>query len=113
MGLPLDIGNLFCAYLLVVMGVGLLSVLSMHLIAILVVLSVRDTMKFEMLLGNWLLFCGPSLKESVVSDGIFEPLVSDLCMRGVWRPQTEALFDIRVVDRCSVIMWSHPHHCAV
>ena len=43
----------------------------------------------------------PVVKEPVVSDGsdgIFEPLVADLCVRGVWQPQTEALFDIRVVD---------------
>ena len=41
------------------------------------------------------------MKEPVVSDGsggILEPLVADLCVRGVWQPQTEALFDIRVVD---------------
>ena len=43
----------------------------------------------------------PVVKEPVVSDGsggILEPLVADLCVRGVWQPQTEALFDIRVVD---------------
>ena len=27
-----------------------------------------------------------------------DTLVADLCVRGVWEPQTEALFDIRVVD---------------
>ena len=27
-----------------------------------------------------------------------ETLVADLCIRGVWLPQAEALFDIRVVD---------------
>ena len=27
-----------------------------------------------------------------------ETLIADLCVRGVWEPQTEALFDIRVVD---------------
>jgi len=43
----------------------------------------------------------PVVREPVVSDGsdgISEPLVADLCVRGVWQPQTEALFDIRVVD---------------
>ena len=27
-----------------------------------------------------------------------DALIADLCVRGVWGPQTEALFDIRVVD---------------
>ena len=27
-----------------------------------------------------------------------ETLIADLCVRGVWLPQAEALFDIRVVD---------------
>ena len=27
-----------------------------------------------------------------------DALIADLCVRGVWEPQTEALFDIRVVD---------------
>jgi len=43
----------------------------------------------------------PVVKEPVVSDGsggIFEPLVADLCVRGVWQTHTKALFDIRVVD---------------
>ena len=47
------------------------------------------------------LMWSPVVKEPVVSDGsggILEPLVADLCVRGVWQPQTEALFDIRVVD---------------
>jgi len=41
------------------------------------------------------------VKEPVVSDssdGIFELFVTDLCVSGVRQPQTEALFDIRVVD---------------
>ena len=28
---------------------------------------------------------------------------ADLGLRGIWQPQTEALFDICVVDRCPVI----------
>jgi len=43
----------------------------------------------------------PVVKEPVVSDGsgdIFELLVADLCVCGVWQPQTEASFDIGVVD---------------
>ena len=43
----------------------------------------------------------PVVKEPVVSDGsggIFELLVADLCVRGVWQPQTKALFDIGMVD---------------
>jgi len=46
----------------------------------------------------------------VVSDGsnsIFELLVTDLCVRGVWQPQTKALFDIRVVDTDT---WSYCGH---
>ena len=31
------------------------------------------------------------------SDGA-DALIADLCVRGAWEPQTEALFDIRVVD---------------
>ena len=41
------------------------------------------------------------MKKPVVSDGsdgVSEMLVADLCVRGVWQPQTKALFDIRVVD---------------
>jgi len=36
----------------------------------------------------------PVVKDPVVSDGsggIFEP---DLCVRGVWQPQTEALYEV-------------------
>ena len=34
----------------------------------------------------------------MVFGGILEPLVADPCVRGVWQPQTKALFDIRVVN---------------
>ena len=42
----------------------------------------------------------PVVKEPVVQDGSAsaDALIADLCVRGVWGPQTEALFDIRVVD---------------
>ena len=42
----------------------------------------------------------PVVREPVVCDGSAsaDALVADLCVRGVWGPQTEALFDIRVVD---------------
>ena len=42
----------------------------------------------------------PVIKEPVVRDGSTgaDTLIADLCVRGVWEPQTEALFDIRVVD---------------
>ena len=42
----------------------------------------------------------PVVKEPVVRDGSAgaDTLITDLCVRGVWEPQTEALFDIRVVD---------------
>ena len=36
------------------------------------------------------------MKQSASSDG--GTLVADLCIRGVWVPQAEVLFDIRVVD---------------
>ena len=42
----------------------------------------------------------PVVKEPVVRDGSAgaDTLITDLCVRGVWEPQTKALFDIRVVD---------------
>ena len=42
----------------------------------------------------------PIVKEPVVCDGSAgaDTLIADLCVRGAWEPQTEALFDIRVVD---------------
>jgi len=52
----------------------------------------------------------PVLKEPVVCDGSAgnsDTLIADLCVRGVWQPQTEALFDIRVIDTDS---WSYSAH---
>ena len=42
----------------------------------------------------------PVVKEPVVHDGSAgaDALIADLCVCGVWGPQTKALFDIRVVD---------------
>ena len=42
----------------------------------------------------------PVTREPVVRDGSTgaDILIADLCVQGVWEPQTEALFDIRVVD---------------
>ena len=42
----------------------------------------------------------PVVKEPVVHDGSAgaDTLIADLCVCGLWEPQTEALFDIRVVD---------------
>ena len=42
----------------------------------------------------------PVVKEPVVCDGSAgaDTLIADLCVCGVWEPQTEALYDIRVVD---------------
>jgi len=42
----------------------------------------------------------PVMKEPIVCDNSAgaDTLIIDLCVRGVWEPQTEALFDIRVVD---------------
>ena len=53
--------NLCYVCLLAVMGVVLPSVLSMLLIAESVVLLVEGIMKFEVLLGTWLLLCGTQL----------------------------------------------------
>ena len=38
------------------------------------------------------------MKEPIVCDGSAgaDTLIADLCVRRVWKPQTEALFDIRV-----------------
>ena len=36
-----------------------------------------------------------------------DTLIADLCVRGFWEPQTEALFDIRVVDTDA---WSYRAH---
>ena len=42
------------------------------------------------------------LKEPIVRDGDIQGdnqgLVTDLAVRGIWQPQTEALFDVRVID---------------
>jgi len=42
----------------------------------------------------------PVTKEPIVcgNSAGSDTLIADLCVRGVWEPQTEALFDIRVVD---------------
>ena len=42
----------------------------------------------------------PVVKEPVLRDGSAgaDTLIADLCVRGVWEPQTKALFYIRVVD---------------
>ena len=42
----------------------------------------------------------PVVKEPIVNDGSAgaDTLIADLCVRGVWEAQTEALFDIRVID---------------
>jgi len=42
----------------------------------------------------------PVTKEPIVCDNSADAdtLIADLCVCGVWGPQTEALFDIRVVD---------------
>ena len=44
--------------------------------------------------------CTPVVKEPVVYDGYAgaDTLIADLCVCGVWESQTEALFDIIVVD---------------
>ena len=45
---------------------------------------------------------GQVRREPIVSDAVVDPsgetLVADLSVRGVWLPQAEALFDVRIVD---------------
>ena len=45
---------------------------------------------------------GPVKREPIVKDAqdddSGEVLIADLCVRGVWLPQSEALFDVRIVD---------------
>jgi len=48
-----------------------------------------------------LLVWSPVLKEPVVCDGSAgnpDTVIADLCIHGVWQPQTKALFDIRVIN---------------
>ena len=40
---------------------------------------------------------GSVMREADTKNGILA-LIADLAIRGVWLPQTEALFDIRVID---------------
>jgi len=42
----------------------------------------------------------PVMKEPIVCDNSAgaDTLIADLCVCGIWEPQTKALFDIRVVD---------------
>ena len=51
----------------------------------------------------------PVVKEPVVRDGSAgaDTLIADLSVHGVWEPQTEALFDIQVVD---IDAWSYCAH---
>jgi len=48
-------------------------------------------------------------REPVVCEASFEhnALIADLGMRGVWQPQAEALFDIRVTDTDAQSYQSH------
>ena len=45
---------------------------------------------------------GEVRRKPIVSDAVVDPsgetLVADLSVRGVWLPQAEALFDVRIVD---------------
>ena len=51
----------------------------------------------------------PVIKEPIVRGSVdgADTLIADLCVRGVWEPQTKALFDIRVVDTDA---WSYRTH---
>ena len=42
--------------------------------------------------------------------GSADSLIADLCVHGVWEPQTEALFDIRVVDTDARSYCAHSPH---
>ena len=54
---------------------------------------------------------GQFRREPIVSESTIEPvgetLVADLSVRGVWLPQTEVLFDVRVVDTDAQSYLSH------
>ena len=40
----------------------------------------------------------PIVQEANDADGVVPSLITDLSIRGVWQPQTVALFDVRVTD---------------
>ena len=48
----------------------------------------------------------PVIKEPIVCDNVYsaDTLIADLCVLGVWDPQTKAPFDIRMVD---TDVWSY------
>ena len=82
------------------MGVEQHLVFSMLWTVVSGALSLVGIMRFVMLLVTAFLVWSPVVKEPVVRDGSAgaDTLIGDLCVRGVWEPQTEALFDIAVVD---------------
>jgi len=51
--------------------------------------------------------CEPVVKDTSDDDS-GETLIADLCVRGVWLPQTEALFDIWVIDTDAQSYLSQP-----
>ena len=53
----------------------------------------------------------PVVRETDEARGI-SALVADLGVRGVWQPQTVALFDIPVTDTDGIIYSSHRECCA-
>ena len=76
-------------------------ILSMPLIVAMGAWSRVGTMRFGVLLVTLLsLVWTPVVKELFVCDGSAsaDTLITDLCVRGVWEPQTELLFDIIIVD---------------
>ena len=46
--------------------------------------------------------------KDTVDDDASKVLIADLCVRGVWLPQTDALFDIRVIDTNAQSYLSQP-----
>ena len=61
-------------------------------------LIVAGIMRFVMLLMTLLLWFGHLLCVMDLMANLMYVLIADLCVYGVWQLQTDALFDIRVVD---------------
>ena len=53
---------------------------------------------------------GQVVKEPIVREATISTpaLITDLAVRGVWTPQTEALFDIRVIDTAPSLIVTKP-----
>ena len=49
----------------------------------------------------------PIVCESTIDDSTSEILIADLRVRGVWEPQVDVIFDVRVVDTDAPSYCSH------